>query len=185
LSVDELRQLMRQRRRAMGLGAQKHAAFALARHVLKTKAYQNSKHIAFYLACDGEIDVGALLKKAWSQGKACYLPVIDGNRLLFVNYTPVSILEPNGYGIMEPVSGGLIEPRRLDLVLTPLVAFDNHNHRIGMGGGFYDRTFESSTIRHSVFMMGVAHQCQRVRDIKPQPWDVMLDQVVTDRCRPS
>lgn len=179
MSVNELRQRMRQRRRAIGFGAQKRAAFTLAKHVLSTSAYQRSKHIAFYLASDGEIDVATVFKRAWSQGKTCYLPVIDNQRLLFVNYTPASVLEPNRYGILEPVSGGLIEPHRLDLVLTPVVAFDRHHHRIGMGGGFYDRTFAQGFVRHSVFMMGVAHQCQRVHEITPQPWDVALDQMVT------
>lgn len=179
MSVDELRQVMRRRRRAIGFGAQKRASFALAKQVFATAAYQRSQHIAFYLANDGEIDVGSIIKRAWLQGKTCYLPVVDGKQLLFVNYTPASVLEPNRYGIPEPSSGGLIEAHMLDLVLTPLVAFDRHNHRIGMGGGFYDRTFERSAIRHSVFMMGVAHQCQRVHEITPQPWDVPLDQVVT------
>ncbi len=132
------------------------------------------------MALGGEIDLTPTIKKAWSQGKTCYLPVVQDQRLIFVNYTPTSVMQKNAFGILEPVSGGLISPAALDLVIVPLVAFDKHGHRIGMGGGYYDRTFAGAdSLRHS-FLMGVAHRCQQIHDIRPEPWDVALDLVLTD-----
>jgi len=180
LQVNTIREKMRQRRRSLGVGAQIRAAYQLAINVFNTEVYHNSRHIAFYLSTAGEIDLGFVLSKAWAQGKTCYLPVIDGERLLFVNYSPSTQLVNNRFGILEPASGGLIAPHDLELVLTPLVAFDKHCHRIGMGGGFYDKTFaHDPSIRCQAYMMGVAHYFQQVNDIDPQPWDVDLNDVVT------
>ncbi|ODS24056.1 5-formyltetrahydrofolate cyclo-ligase [Candidatus Endobugula sertula] len=171
---------MRRRRCAVGQGAQKRASYELAMNILQTEIYRESRHIAFYLANEGEIGLGFLLKKAWSQGKTCYLPVIEKERLAFVNYTPTTPLESNKYGILEPVSGSIIAACSLDLVLTPLVAFDKYNHRIGMGGGYYDKTFERGGSKRRALMMGVAYYFQQVRKITPEPWDVPLDCVVTN-----
>jgi 5-formyltetrahydrofolate cyclo-ligase len=184
-SLNHLRQSMRRRRQAMGIGAQKRAAHQLARRVLQTDIYQKSQHIAFYWALNGEIELRFLIKKAWTQGKHCYLPVIDGQRLRFVRYMPASSMGLNRFGIPEPHCGRPIAPDNLDLVLVPLLAFDRHHHRIGMGGGFYDRTFASRVKRESQaqfvpYLMGVAHRCQQVQQITPAPWDVILDQVLTD-----
>lgn len=180
---DDIRQMMRQRRLQIPPGAQLRAAHSLAKNIRHTTSYQRSQHIAFYWAVAGEISLKPLLEQAWKDNKTCYLPVIEGEKLVFVNATPTSPMEPNQYGIPEPVEGGVIDAQALDLVLTPLVAFDSRGHRIGMGGGFYDKTFANCNDPkrdHSVIMMGVAHACQEVPSITPESWDVVLDSVVTD-----
>ena len=184
-SIDLLRKAMRHRRRLMGLGAQQRAAQSLCRHVIASSVYQRSRHIAFYLATEGEIDLRPIIQCAWRHGKTCYLPVIEGECLDFVNYSPYTRLHANRFGISEPESGGLIKVNHLDLVLTPLVAFDDKSNRLGMGGGFYDKTFafaQKANIKRSQrpFLVGVAHRFQQVQRITPMPWDVPLDQVITD-----
>jgi 5-formyltetrahydrofolate cyclo-ligase len=87
-------------------------------------------------------------------------------------------------------TGGLIAARDLDLVIVPLLGFDNACHRIGMGGGYYDRSFAfARRLRHisAPFMLGFAHEAQRVDQLPQRPWDVPMDAVVTQRklyCRP-
>ncbi len=183
LTHDAVRQTMLRRRRRIPYGAQLRASHSLATNIVKTAVYQQSQHIAFYWAVAGEISVQTVLKQAWKDQKTCYLPVIDDKTLVFVNVTPATRMELNRFSIPEPTAGGLIVPPALDLVLTPLVAFDRQCHRIGMGGGFYDRTFAvcKNTVHHRPFMMGVAHYCQQTSAITPASWDITLDSVVTDR----
>lgn len=105
--------------------------------------------------------------------------------MVFVRVRPGTRLVYNRWGIAEPkpVLKHSISPRRLDLVLMPLVGFDEAGHRIGMGKGFYDRAF---TFRHSKYrrpiLTGLAHECQKVAGgITPSAWDVSLDALATPR----
>jgi 5-formyltetrahydrofolate cyclo-ligase len=178
LSHHDIRQIMRRRRNCIAYGAQKRAAYYLSRNILRSSIFQNSHHVALYTAIQGEIDMSSLIKQAWSQGKSCYLPVLDGKQLRFIHYRPTTPMKRNQFGILEPIVGDIILPRHLDLVLMPLVAFDRHYHRIGMGGGYYDRTFAIDKNQASPYLMGVAHRCQQVQKITPAAWDVPLDSVM-------
>lgn len=185
MTANAIRQLMCRKRRQIGCGAQQAAAFRLSRQIQASRFYQRSQHIACYWAVNGEIDLRFLIKKAWKQGKSCYLPVIRGEHMSFKRYLPGMRLQKNRFGIPEPVAGQAIATHSLDLVLTPLAAFDKHGHRIGMGGGYYDRTFSPQAIAanayyQSAVLVGVAHRCQQVSVIVPEPWDVPMASVVTD-----
>ncbi len=122
-------------------------------------------------------------------GRRWYLPVLHPfrpGRLWFARYRPVDPMRPNRFGIQEPQRRGrqLCPAHGLDLVLLPLVGFDTHCNRIGMGGGFYDRSFAFLLRRRywrRPLLIGLAHECQRVDAIERQPWDVPLDAVVTER----
>lgn len=181
-----LRRQLRERRRRLTAAEQHHAAGALARRLGRDTLFRRSRHIAFYLANDGELSLLPLLDRAARMRKHCYLPVVmpDG-RLRFAPYRPGDTLAPNVYGIPEPARAGLrlVDARLLDLVLMPLVAFDAAGNRLGMGGGFYDRSL--SYLRHRRHwrkprLLGIAHEFQRVPALAPQWWDVALDGIATD-----
>ena len=92
----------------------------------------------------------------------------------------------NRFGIPEPDvrGGGLIAARDLDLVIVPLLGFDKACNRIGMGGGYYDRSFAfARRLEHisAPFMLGFAHEAQRVESLQVRPWDIPLDAVATQR----
>jgi len=188
-SVDLLRQSLRRRRRRLGIGARCRAAKRLVLEITATSIYQKSQHIAFYLPNDGELDCRLLIKQAWRDGKDCYLPVLAPKNssppMLFSRYAPGEFLGKNRYGILEPMKSVRILPRVLDLVLVPLVGFDNEGNRIGMGGGYYDKSFAFKAVgsnkivsKSTPYLMGLAYQLQKIDSIKPQPWDVRLDQVL-------
>ena len=125
-----------------------------------------------------------MLRHAWSHGKQCYLPVIDGDQLQFRHFTPGGGLVSNRFGILEPtLSKKECHLVNIDLVLTPLVAFDRWGNRLGMGGGFYDRTLASQLMLNGRLRMkrpvlcGVAHKCQQLEKLTPQDWDFPLDWV--------
>ena len=89
----------------------------------------------------------------------------------------------NNFGLWEPVDSEIISPKQLNLVVTPLVAFDEYHNRIGMGGGYFDRCF--AFLRHrnhwiSPKLIGVAFACQETERIEPNPWDIRLYGVYSD-----
>lgn len=142
MSIDKLRHLARTRRELITVAAQKVAAQQLADRIVGSPIYQHSHHIAVYWAVGGEISVEPLIERAWQAGKQCYLPVVRHQSLIFVPYDQNTLMHKNRFGIPEPVNcENAFAAVELDLVLTPLVAFDHQCHRIGMGGGYYDRTF--------------------------------------------
>ncbi len=182
-----LRARMRAKRRALDAAAQHEAAERLARIFGHCPLFRRGRHIAFYLANDGELDIAPLLQRAWDMGKVCYLPVITpGKSLWFAPYADGDPLALNRFGIPEPTRPGLplVGARLLDVILAPLVAFDDKGHRLGMGGGFYDRTLSFLRHRHAwrkPRVVGVAHDLQRVAALSAEAWDVPLDGVATDR----
>ncbi|MDQ2695811.1 MAG: 5-formyltetrahydrofolate cyclo-ligase [Pseudomonadota bacterium] len=160
----------------------------LARRFGALEAFASARRIAGYLAVDGEMDPAPLLERAWAMGRQVFLPVLAGNprfHLLFAPYHPDSPMKPNRLGIPEPdvADDQLLAPQRLDLALTPLVAFDPSGSRLGMGGGFYDRTFafrRQPGQPPRPRLLGLAYELQKVPLLERQPWDVPLDGIVTE-----
>lgn len=129
-----------------------------------------------------------IVEAAKKLGKHCYLPVLapdDTNHLCFMPFDENTKFVSNRFNIPEPEfnKARLIAPEDLDLVIAPLVAFDARCHRIGMGAGFYDRSFaflQTTPRPVKPVLCGLAHAFQQVDDTKPQPWDVSLDYVTTE-----
>jgi 5-formyltetrahydrofolate cyclo-ligase len=135
------------------------------------------------MAFDGEPSLARLVEAARRRGKVVYVPVLRGETMRFAELVPGAALRANPFGIMEPKVGERIDAGKLDLVLTPLVAFDDNGVRIGVGRGYYDRCF--SFLRHRKTwrrprLLGVAYELQRVAPLTPSPWDVPLWGVVTE-----
>ena len=184
-----LRREIRRQRRQLSDTQRTASALQLAANAGRDRLILNSRHIAVYLPSDGEIDPQPLMQYLWSLGKSLYLPVLvsfSGQRLWFSSYSPGDRLVLNRFGIPEPerVHHKRIRPASLDLVLTPLVGFDDKGHRLGMGGGYYDRVFgflNRRTRWNKPRLMGLAYELQRCRTLTSASWDVDLDAVVTER----
>ena len=138
--------------------------------------------IAAYLAIDGEPDLGCLLARLTDAGKRLALPVIERDGIMdFFAYEANTPLVANRYGILEPAPGAShVQTLALDLVLTPLVAFDGSGNRLGMGGGFYDRHFERLPEGLRPLLIGIAHEAQRAPALPAASWDLPLDAVLTE-----
>lgn len=185
-----LRKQLRQRRRNLTKPQQQAAARGLLRQLKKQPLFTRSRHIALYLPADGEIDPTPIVKAAWRLGKQCYLPVLQpgkDNRLWFIRYRPNTPLVKNRFGIFEPQPHyrKAFSAKCLDLVLLPLVGFDDFGGRMGMGGGFYDRTFafkrDSNAALSPPYLLGLAHDCQRVDQLALASWDIPLNAIATDQ----
>jgi 5-formyltetrahydrofolate cyclo-ligase len=130
------------------------------------------------------------MAQAWKAGKTVYLPVLVNDppqSLRFAPYRPGVPLQRNRFNIPEPDSPITDElmPDQLDLVLTPLVAFDLTGTRLGMGGGFYDRSFSfllnHGSIEKRPYLLGLGYEFQKATEVLVREgWDVPLDAAVTE-----
>lgn len=186
-----VRRYMRERRRALSNKERRDAANRAANLLLRSPSFRRSRRIALYFAMEGELDPAPLLRAALACGKQCFVPAISPGqrgRMWFTPLTTNSILRRNRFGILEPVHRRCdrLSPRHVDLVLVPLVAFDICGHRIGMGGGYYDRAFafrQACQRWRRPLLIGYAYEFQRLANIAAQPWDVTLDVIVTESGR--
>lgn len=179
-----LRRQLRARRRALSHSRQYRASERLVGVVAGRPEFVSADTMAIYLAADGEIDTRLLIERAWLLGKRVYLPILRaGNRLRFAEFRPGARLRRNRLGIAEPTIKRFRDARILDLVLMPLVGFDARGGRLGMGGGFYDRSFAFLTAggKRQPALVGLAHQFQQVDVLPVEPWDVPMCAVATDR----
>ncbi len=184
----QLRQRMRAQRRALSAAERRQRSERACQALARQQVFQRAQRIACFLPNDGEPDPTPLITLAWSLGKAVYLPLLSEVRhdhLQFAPFTPDTPLVENRFGIPEPRASQrrMLPARCLDLVLTPLVAFDEAGNRLGMGGGYYDRSF--AFLRYRRFwrkprLVGMAFTFQRVAALPAQAWDVPLYAVVTE-----
>jgi len=182
----DLRKSMRAKRRALSPLEQKTAAQKLAKNLCSSADFLKAKHIALYLANDGEIDPSIVIKRCWQLNKKVYLPVLHPFKkgfMWFVEYTPKSVMQKNIYGISEPnpLYAKKLSAKFINFVGFPLVAFDKNGGRLGMGGGFYDRTFEFTRHEYSsITLTGFSHHVQQVDRIPAEEWDIHLNCIATD-----
>jgi 5,10-methenyltetrahydrofolate synthetase len=151
---------------------------------------QRAKRISLYLPVNGEIDPTPLIPWLRQRRVTIYLPVLrplSDNRLWFVAYGETTPMVKNRFGIAEPCPRFAAQRRNrlpawaLDTLIVPLVGFDQQANRMGMGGGFYDRSL--AFMRRpgpAPALIGVAHACQQVDTLPVEPWDIPLNAVVSD-----
>lgn len=184
-----LRRELRRQRSSLSPSEQARAAGQLARNLAATRLFRTSRRIAVYLPNDGEIATHPVMTRLWAMGKECFLPMLSRlrhDRLWFAPYLPDTALAGNRFGIPEPVvpARAWVRAQELDLILMPLVAFDSQGNRLGMGGGYYDKSL--AFLRHrqawrKPHLIGLAHDFQQVPRLEAFPWDIPLHAVVTDR----
>jgi 5-formyltetrahydrofolate cyclo-ligase len=166
---------------------QRSHAERAAKLLARSRLAQGAKRIALYTPWNGEIDPGPI-RKGLPGRHEWYLPALRRHahgRLWFVRHLSNSAMRKNRFGIPEPSRRHrqIRATHSLDLIVVPMVGFDRHCNRIGMGAGYYDRSLAFlRTRRHWLRprLIGLAHECQRIDGIAPQPWDIPLDAVVTE-----
>ena len=178
-----LRRELRAHRRSLPAAQRIAAADALANHLLALPFLPDSGHVAGYWAMDGEIALNRWQVRLPRQLVYC-LPVLHtDNSLRFAPWRPGETLVTNRYGIPEPEvdPGDALPAQALSLVVMPLVGFDALGHRLGMGGGWYDRSFAfRNTAAPPPWLVGVGFEAQRVPPLEPAPWDVTPDAICTE-----
>ena len=187
----QVRQQLRLKRNQLSKQQQQSHALKALSHLknwLKLNVEKPSK-IAFFLAQDGELNTQQSIEHLWQDSEhEIYLPVLETQPELhmgFCLYRKESKMKKNKFGIFEPdlplkqhLSG-----EQLDVVIMPLVGFDKDGNRLGMGGGYYDRSFHFKHAKPNVLpkLIGWAHQCQQHEELPNEPWDVPLDSIITEK----
>ena len=181
-----LRRLFRQRRNALSMQQQADAAAQITTQFFSQFNPPPASRIAVFISNDGEIDLSLLCRHCWENNYPTYLPIVDpelAGHLRFMPYHPATPMALNRYGIAEPDLALIDENDKqalsvssLDYLLMPLVAFDAHGNRLGMGGGYYDRTLAGQRRPN---LIGVAHDCQQTSSLPVEPWDIPLSAILT------
>ncbi|PHM46395.1 5-formyltetrahydrofolate cyclo-ligase [Xenorhabdus mauleonii] len=178
-----IRQKVRQLRQNLSSEQQLQFAQQVADSVVTHPKIQQAEKMAVYLSFDGELDTGPLIQQLWRQNKQVYLPIIhpfSRHHLLFLRYCPDSPLVRNRFNIEEPLLDvrHVLPVSELDVMFIPLVAFDSKGQRLGMGGGFYDRTL-ANWQEQKFYPIGLAHDVQLVETLPSEKWDIPLPEIIT------
>lgn len=180
---DALRRELRARRRNLAPQQRIAGADGLAPQLLNLPFAPARGYVAGYWAMDGEIALHAWQLRLPRDCIYC-LPLLHGDgRLRFAPWRPGDPLVSNRFGIPEPdlAASSLLEAQDMALVVLPLVGFDGRGHRLGMGGGWYDRSFAFRQSQAAPpWLVGAAFATQQIDALDAADWDVALDAVCTE-----
>jgi 5-formyltetrahydrofolate cyclo-ligase len=172
------------RRKELDASTRDEASTVIAHKLTSRGFFRRARTIGCYLSIDAEVDTTEIILRALAMKKRIFAPVIEKSlRMCFKEVSANCDVLPNRFGIMEPSSGARMSAHKLDIVVTPCVAFDAMGNRVGMGGGYFDRTFSFQQNRQSYFrpkLIGVAFDCQKVEKITANPWDIRVFCTVTE-----
>jgi len=179
----ELRKSLRAKRNQLSELEQENASLKLANKLIDVT--EQNDVIALYLANDGEISPNLAITELQKSGRTCLLPVMHSFRkgyLNFQRFAPDTPMTENNFGILEPQlnSTETFALNNIDYIFMPLVGFDATGNRMGMGGGFYDRTLNKvHELTSAPTLIGLAHDCQQVEHLPIESWDIAINQIIT------
>ena len=193
MNKSELRKLIRRKRRSLTPQQRRQASHGLLTSLRQNARFCAAQRVALYLSNDGEIDTQGVIEDLWRRGKQVFLPVLHPVRkghLSFIRYDSNTVMRNNRYGIAEPDfrRGKRVSARYLSIVCLPLVAFDQRGNRLGMGGGYYDRTLAFMTQTEVAGLngqqpelVGCAYAFQQVPQLPAESWDIGISAIATDQ----
>ncbi len=180
-SKADLRQRLRQQRQSLNTAVREKNSHDIIQQLTHSALFEKSLNIILYLPNDNEVDLTPLL--TLHSDKNYFLPCLTPEKILFFKaYSSNADLSPNSLGIPEPTEGAIISAENADLVCVPLVGFSSTGERLGMGGGYYDRTFafKIKQPKAKPYLLGIAYEFQKVENLPHSSWDVKLDGIITE-----
>ena len=150
---------------------------ALAEKLYETPQYRAAKSLYAYLSFNQEVRTNPIIERAWADGKRVAVPKVIGKDMVFIWLTGFDQLGPGYYGITEPIENGPVADDGTALVLMPGLAFDPDGHRVGYGGGFYDRFLEAEP-NHP--LVALCYDFQLFDHLEVEVHDIPVDRVITD-----
>jgi 5,10-methenyltetrahydrofolate synthetase len=173
----ELRTRLIDRRMQLDLQEHQAANRKVEKFLEQTLRNIGPKTVSCYWPFKGEVDIRALMERLRSDGWQTALPVVSGRGkpLSFRHWTSSSKMELSVHDIPIPSTGELVRP---DVVITPLVGFDEKNYRLGYGAGYFDITL--SSMDPPPVKIGIGLELCRVPTIHPSPMDVPMDVIITE-----
>lgn len=180
-----LRRTLRQRRAALDIASRRQASLAIMQRALQNGYLRRGSRIAVYAPMGSELSTWPLILRAIQAGCQVFLPQIPrrGRQMRFVRFDETVSWRRDQFNIPVPIHPQTCVARDLSLVFVPLVGFDQRLARLGQGGGYYDTTFRfrrSRKIWKKPRLIGLAYECQRVKALPVEPWDLHLDEIITE-----
>lgn len=179
----DLRRKLRARRRHIPESARTAYDQMIRQYVLQLIEARGFNSVAAFWPFDGEPDISPLCKNLIASGKKIAIPIVSGNddhAMSFHLWQTDTVLKHNRYGICEPQDPAQISLADFDMLLMPLVAYDCHGNRIGMGSGYYDRHLQKLRDSRSPLRLGVAYSMQEINHIDKNDWDIPLHAIVNE-----
>ncbi len=177
----QLRRQLRQLRQQLSVQQLRDAETQLLNQYQYFVQKKNINKIAIYLQNDNELATGQLIDYLFTSNRDLYLPKIADSTdqsMQFVQYQQNSEMMENRFGIPEPVSNKRIAVEQLDLMFLPLTAFDLQGNRLGMGGGYYDRTLANIS-ENKPILAGLAYDFQRIENCPVDTFDQPIQFILT------
>ena len=183
---DNIRLSIKKQRRLLSETEIANAAINIKKNLWQLPELSRAKNIGCYISVNGETDPGLFVESAWVRKKRIFMPVLRKNDMSFYELSPEDELKKNVFGIPEPLYANTkpLTAKNLNVILVPLVAFDDQGNRLGMGGGYYDRLLAFMKHRTNFrrpLLIGLAYDFQRVTQLTTNSWDIPLHAVVTDK----
>ena len=184
-SRQNIRKLMRERRNSLSENEQKLAGLHLCDQI--KKFIKPNDIVALYLDNDGEVSTSPTISYLQEHKIKTLLPVMHSFNKGYLNFqtylsTDKTAMVKNHFDILEPKLNAqqTYSLSQIDYIFMPLVAFDKQGNRLGMGGGFYDKTLSKiAELEFSPKLIGLSHDCQQVDALPYQDWDIPLDLIIT------
>ena len=170
-----LRKTVRDQKRAMTAEQIEEKSRLLGKKLLESQAYRQAKSIYGYLPYNQEVRTVAMLEQAMADGKRVAVPKCYGDEMRFIWMEDLSRVEKGYAGIPEPIADGPVADDTTALVLMPGLAFDPEGHRIGYGGGFYDK-FLSREPEHPT--LALCYDFQMFERLETEEFDIPVDTVI-------
>ncbi len=171
----ELRRAIMQRKRAMTQEEIQEKSAELASRFLASDAYRNARTLYGYMPYNQEVRTIPILEQALRDGKKVAVPKVYGDEMRFIYVTDLSVMEKSSFGIPEPVADGPVGDDPHALVLMPGLAFDSQGHRIGYGGGFYDKFLQQEPEHPTV---ALCYDFQMLPRLNTEEHDIPVDSVI-------
>ena len=173
-----LRRAIGEKKRAMTVAQIMESSARLANRLFQTEQYRLANSLYAYLSFNQEVRTAPIIERAWSDGKRVAVPKVIGKEMVFIWLNSFDQLADGYYGIPEPAENGPIADDTSALVLMPGLAFDPQGHRVGYGGGFYDRFLEREP-DHPLVALCFGFQMFEHLDVEAH--DVPVDLVIADQ----
>jgi 5-formyltetrahydrofolate cyclo-ligase len=157
---------------------------AIGRHLFELLTVHKPRSIAAYWPFDGEPDLLPTLHRFEEMNLRVALPLIGGSQarpcMTFRQWSPGTDMNCNHFGIPEPARTPLVPIENFDMILMPLLAWDEAGTRLGMGGGYYDRALQSFRNKSQPLRVGIAYEFQKITRLPKEPWDIPLHMVISE-----
>ena len=173
-----LRREIGAKKRALSAAEIESRSAILADKLYKTTQYRDCQSLYAYLSFNQEVRTNPIIERAWADGKRVAVPKVVGDEMVFIWIDSFEGLAPQGaFHILEPIEDGPVASDETALILMPGLAFDPQGHRVGYGGGYYDRFLENEPDHP---LVALCYDFQLYDRLEVEAHDVPVDLVITD-----